>query len=330
MPDFGTPITIRHLLYHTSGLRGEWNLLELAGWGREDVITQRTLVDLLERQRKLNFEPGKKYLYCSTNYTLLAEIVAQASEMSFAEFTKQRIFDPLGMKNTHFHDDPKMIVPNRVYSYEPAGKGRYKIAQLNHGSVGARNLYTTLEDFAKWDQNFYDAKVGGSKLIDKMHVRGQLANGEELDYAAGLKHGGYAGLRTIGHSGSNAGYRSLYTRFPDQRFSIVLFGNVNTASELFRRVTPRIIDLYLADALRASLEDYVGDFHSEELGVIYSISVRPGSRPRLVVRHRGQDTVLEFEDPVRQVHRPRRRLRIRLPTQFGRHGGRTADQFRQS
>jgi len=117
VPDFGETITLRHLANHTSGLRDQWNLLALAGWQLDDVITKEHIMKLVERQKELNFKPGEEYLYCNTGFTLMAEVVARVSGKSFAEFTKDRIFGPLEMNNTLFYDDHEKIVKNRAYSY---------------------------------------------------------------------------------------------------------------------------------------------------------------------------------------------------------------------
>src|SRR5579862_9812223 len=115
--DFGKTITLRHLRHHTSGLRDQWDLLQLAGWRMEDVITEQDILDLAWKQRDLNFAPGAEHLYCNTGYTLLAVIVKRVAGQSLREFAQERIFAPLGMTNTHFHDDHRMVVPNRAYSY---------------------------------------------------------------------------------------------------------------------------------------------------------------------------------------------------------------------
>jgi CubicO group peptidase (beta-lactamase class C family) len=161
LADFGKTVTIRHLIHHTSGLRDQWRLLKMAGWRMEDVITERDILDLVFRQKELNFAPGAEYLYSNTGYTLLAVIVARVSKQSFREFTQERIFKPLAMTSTHFHDDHRQIVKNRAYSYRPARRGaEFELVPLQYANVGATSLFTTVEDLTKWDRNFYDAKVG--------------------------------------------------------------------------------------------------------------------------------------------------------------------------
>ena len=102
LPAFGVPITIRHLMHHTSGLRDEVFLLAMAGWRLDDVITKAHILKLVRSQRELNFRPGEKYRYSNTGYTLLAEIVERVSGKSFREWTATNIFEPLGMTSTLF------------------------------------------------------------------------------------------------------------------------------------------------------------------------------------------------------------------------------------
>jgi CubicO group peptidase (beta-lactamase class C family) len=250
LPDFGAPITIRHLIYHTSGLRDQWELLGLAGWRYSlDLITDDDVLELMSRQNALNFQPGEKHVYCNTGYTLLAQIVKRVSGQSFREFTTSRIFEPLGMRSTHFRDDHAEIVKHIAYGYEE-GKGRnvYRLSVTNFDTVGATSLLTTVEDLGHWDENFYHPRVGGSALVAQQLQRGKLNSGKELAYAFGLEHGKYRGLATVDHGGADAGYRADLLRFPEQHFSVACLCNQaeTNPSELTRKVA----DIYLADQLK--------------------------------------------------------------------------------
>jgi CubicO group peptidase (beta-lactamase class C family) len=247
LPDFGTPITIRQLIYHTSGLRDQWELLGLAGWRYSlDLITDDDVLTLISRQKELNFKPGDQHVYCNTGYTLLAQIVKRVSGQSFRKFTTQHIFMPLEMKSTHFRHDHAEIVKHIAYGYvEGAGGDGYRLSVTNFDTVGATSLLTTVEDLAHWDENFYHPRVGGPEMVSQQLVRGKLNSGKELNYAFGLEHGKYRGLDTVDHGGADAGYRADLLRFPDEHFSVACLCNKGETnpSELTRKVA----DIYLAE-----------------------------------------------------------------------------------
>lgn len=245
MPDYGCKITIDNLLHHTSGLRDQWELLIAAGWRMDDIITQKHILDILRMQRNLNFNPGVQFNYSNSNYTLLAEIVERVSGKSFTEYTKDKIFNPLGMKNTFFKDDNDIILKNGASSYRPDGKDLYKIDHLNFANVGATNLQTTLDDFAQWDRNFYTFEVGGKELIERFLTKGKLKNGEELSYASGIKVQDYKGMKALMHGGADAGYGSFYITIPERELSFILFANIGSIGNCISVFD--ILDLYLDD-----------------------------------------------------------------------------------
>ena len=250
VPDFGKKITVRHLIHHTSGLRDQWTLLGMAGWRLDDVITKEHIMKMVRHQKELNFDPGAENLYSNTGYTLLAVIVERVSGQSFREFTEANIFKPLGMTNTHFHDDHEQIVKNRAYSYASLGPGGgFKAAPLNYANVGATSLFTTAEDLARWLINFDEKKIGGPDVIKQMQQEGTLNSGKKISYAFALNIGPYRGLNTIGHGGGDAGYRSFAFWFPEQRFGVVVLSNLGSFNP--QQLAARIADIYLADKLTA-------------------------------------------------------------------------------
>jgi CubicO group peptidase (beta-lactamase class C family) len=250
MADFGAPITIRHLLNHTSGLRDQWELAIMSGKRMDDVLTQDFLLDRIRRQRELNFAPGARFLYSNSGYTLLAEIVSRVSGQPFTDWTRDHIFAPLGMTSTRFHRDHTEIVRDRAYSYDGDLKGGFRGAPLNYANVGATSLFTTVEDMANWIRNYEDKKVGGPAVWDKMLTKGRLSDGTAIDYARGIMHGAYRGLKTIGHSGGDAGFASHVVYFPGQRFGVAVFSNL--ASFDPGAMALRIADIYLAPQLTAA------------------------------------------------------------------------------
>jgi CubicO group peptidase (beta-lactamase class C family) len=243
IPDFGEKITISHLIHHTSGLRDQWNLLAAAGWRLDDVITRKQILRLISKQKELNFPPGEEFMYCNTGYTLMAEIVARVSGISFPQWTKENIFDPLNMNHTLFYDDHEKIVENRAYSYSLNPDGSFKKSVLSYANVGATSLFTTAEDLSKWAMNFDDAVICDQELIDQMEKRGVLNNGDTIAYAFGQGIGQYKSLKLVSHSGGDAGYRTYLGRFPDQKFSVLVMSNLGAFNP--RAMALKIADLYL-------------------------------------------------------------------------------------
>jgi CubicO group peptidase (beta-lactamase class C family) len=259
LPDFGERITLRHLMHHTSGLRDQWSLLELAGWRySQDLITDDDVMSVLVHQKALNFKPGEKYNYSNTGFTLLAIVVKRVSGMSFREFTTKNIFEPLGMTHTHFRDDHEEVIKHDALGYEQDGKDKpFRMSLTNFDTAGATSLHTTVEDLQLWDENFYHPKVGGPTFIEQMLHRDKLNNGELQDYASGLAIGKYKGLPTVGHGGADAGYRSDITRFPDQHFSVAVLCNSAEAGPggLANQVTDIILAKEIKAAAPAALKD---------------------------------------------------------------------------
>ena len=307
VPDFGKTITLRHLVHHTSGIRDWPGALGLAGWNYQDVISFNQIVRMAYHQRDLNFAPGAEYTYSNTGYNLLAEVVARVSGKSFREFCDERIFQPLGMKNTHFHDDHTEVVVNSADSYRLGPDNKFHRAVSNLTALGSSSLFTTVDDLAKWIDNFHSPKplVGGSAVITRLHERGRLNDGTTIAYAFGQSIGEYRGLRTVTHTGSWAGYRSVLQRFPDQRFAVVILAN--TAEMNPSAIAARISDVYLANRLgpapaaapaaqgrgmtigaawrrptAADLQAYVGEYRSAEFLTSYALVVEGD---RLVARH---------------------------------------------
>lgn len=247
LPDYGTPVTIRHLLHHTSGMRDYINVMAMGGINFEDHTTAGDALAAIVRQKTLDFIPGSEHSYSNSGYFLLSQIVERVSGKSLREFAKERIFAPLGMSNTRFLDDHTAIIPHRASSYGPHPAGGFGIQTANWEQTGDGAVQTTAEDLAKWDQNFYTPKVGGPWLIEQLQTTGQLNDGEKIGYARGLGVDEYRGLRRVAHSGGWAGYRAEMVRFPDQKFSVITLCNLGTANP--SALAERVSDLYLAGRL---------------------------------------------------------------------------------
>ncbi len=298
LPSYQKPILIRHLIHHTSGLRDYLTLFSLAGVSFDDTTTETDALNIIVRQRALNFTPGDEWLYSNSGYFLLSIIIKRASGKSYPEFAKEHIFDPLGMKHTLVLDNHKRIVPMRATGYSPNPKGGFQTEMSNFEQTGDGAVLTSVEDLLLWDQNFYEPKVGGKAFLDSMHAVGAFNDGRKLDYASGLFIEEYKGLRKVSHGGSWAGYRSELLRFPDQKFSVACLCNLGTVNP--SALAQRVADAYLADWFKTTeskpstmrgtppklpdpitltaeqLAEYVGSFYSEELDTTYKLLMENG------------------------------------------------------
>ena len=225
LPDFGVPITARQLVHHTSGLKDQWTLFELGGMELDNRLRQRQIVRMASRVGGLNFPPGTDYTYSNTGYTLLAELVARISGQSFREFADARIFAPLEMQDTLFYDDVTEIVPHRAQSYEKDDDGKWHRSLLNFDNVGATSLHTTVVDLLRWGDNFSRPAVGRGEAVDSLFRMSQLNDGTPLNYGFGLQRQEIAGHAALWHSGSDAGYRSIFAVFPAEKLVIAILAN---------------------------------------------------------------------------------------------------------
>jgi len=247
MPDYGKTITIAQLIHHTNGLREQGQLLNLAGWRGDDLYTQADMLWALTRQRGTNFDPGTEIVYGNSAYTLLAVIVQRVSGKSLRAFADERIFKPLGMADTHFHDDHTEIMPRRASAYTTREGGGWQISVPNIDYYGSTSVFTTVGDLLKWEQNLVDARVGGQTLLAWMRTSGKLNDGTEIRYGGGLRLAAYRGLHMLSHDGADGGYRSEATLFPDQRLAIVALCNGATIAPT--ELTRKVADVYLRDRM---------------------------------------------------------------------------------
>ena len=230
-PDYGRVVTVRHLLHHTSGVRDYLTLMALAGIPNENVLTDQAMLGLITRQRELNFNPGSEFLYSNSGYVLLAEIVKRATGQSLRDYAREKIFQPLGMNSTHFHDDRTEVVPGRVFSYDPRADGSWRTNYLmNFDKVGDGGLYSSVQDLARWDRAFYEDLLGVPGFSERMYTRGILSNGDTIPYARGLGVSPRRGLPRVSHGGGLMAFRTMIARYPEQKTSVITLCNVGTAN----------------------------------------------------------------------------------------------------
>src|SRR5271154_5327829 len=248
IPFYGKPITLREMLHHTSGFRDILGLLLLAGRNFEDIHPTPELLDLLSRQKALNYQPGEEFLYSNTNFFLMSVIIKRATGKPLSQFAEENIFKPLGMTHTRFYDDHSVVVPGRVPAYEPRPGGGFRIDwSTNFDKIGDGGLLSSVDDLLLWDRNFYNNKLGKGTLLKEMQTQGVLNNGKQIEYALGLTISTYRGLPIVEHGGALFGYRTELLRFPQQKFSVITLCNLGTSNP--GRLSYQVADLYLASQL---------------------------------------------------------------------------------
>ncbi len=312
--EYAWPITLKHMLHHTSGLRDYLNLFPLAGRGDYYPISHAQILAMMSRQRALIFPPGDRYEYSNSAYMLLAQVIERAAGKSLGELAQERIFDPLGMESSLMYENLEEIIPRRATGYARDDEGRLRIVH-NYGFdvAGDGQLYTTMEDLLLWDDYLHGAEAPAIHSL--MLTEGHLNNGDPIGYAQGIRLSAYRGLRTVGHSGSSWGFRTQLVRFVDPGLSIAI--SCNTGSAEPENLAQRVADHYLADQLGpreaddGSADDppvadvpselqtltdgewaeFVGVFFAAELDATYRFAVADGG---LVVR-------IEQEPPLEVV-----------------------------
>ena len=265
--DYGEKVTINHMIHHYSGL-GDYEYMDYPGrfknavgeefrWGNEDYLTNKEFHDLIKTLPLIR-KPEKKFHYSNTGYVLLALVAENASGMSLREFAEKEIFKPLGMNNSFFNDDVNLPFKNRADAYTPIDdeSDEYKINVTNLSWVGDGGVYTSLNDFIKWDGNFYVNKLGRGEqsLIQTMEMtfeetkvskRNQKMDKEkenENTYAFAQNLAYYNGYKRWSHSGSWVGWLAHYARFPELHFSTVVFCNTNEIDATI--ISDKVVDIY--------------------------------------------------------------------------------------
>lgn len=300
LPDYGAPLTIRHLLNHTSGLRDWGSMAGIAGAPRTTrAYTHAHVLDIVSRQKALNFPTGTAWSYTNTGFNLAAVIVSRVSGMPFAEFSRTRIFTPLGMTRTSWRDDHTRVVKGRARAYASASDG-YHLDMPFENVHGNGGLLTTVGDLLKWNENFVTPVVGDRALLTTQSTAGRFNDGRPLDYALGLFVGEYRGAQNIFHSGSTAGYRAHLSRFPATHTSVAVLCNVatgdatrsaNLVSDLFltglKPVTPTTptppAPAMTPAPTSAQLAEFSGSYWSDEAEVTLTAVVENGG---LIIKRR--------------------------------------------
>lgn len=245
---FADEVTVRNLIHHTGGLRDYAAILTMQGRQAHDAVTAKEVLEIIVRQKAPNQGPGELFEYSNTGYNLLALIVERVTGRTFEEFSAAHIFQPLGMADTSIVTEYPADIAGLARGYSPSGDG-FSIDESKWAGRGSGQVHTTIRDLQRWDENLYSGRVGGKAVVRRMMQIGTLKSGGRMSYAGGLVIGTHRGLRTAGHNGSWAGYRSELLRFPDQQFSVAMLCNRADA-----QTGPRVKAIsaaYLGEAMKA-------------------------------------------------------------------------------
>jgi CubicO group peptidase (beta-lactamase class C family) len=315
LPDYGAPLTIRHILNHTAGVRDWGAVMGMTGVGRgERIVRQAYALHVITEQRHLDFTPGAEYSYSNSGYTLAATIVERVSGKGFPEFTKERIFEPIGMKDSSWRDDYERLVPRRVQAYSGEKKGPYKLSMPFMNVYGNGGMLTTIDDFLKWNAALDSDRW--QTMVEMMETQGVLNDGSKTGYALGLGVGDYHGIKQVGHSGSTAGYSTYLVRYPERGLSLVALCNAptNNPTGLVRKIVDDVFGPFPVPASppvikisAAELKKYTGIWVEERTHMPFTSTVdeKKGtlSFRGATLRPLGQDKFQVGEGETRVVFR---------------------------
>ncbi len=217
-------ITLKQLMEQTSGLRDVMGLLEWGGYRNGDVVTKEDILNIVSKQKKLNFISGSKFEYNRTGFVLLNEVIAKVSGIPFSQYVHERIFAPLQMTESTFVNTHTEIVENRAYSYHLLDDRYVKIPN-NSSFVGGTNLYVTIADFAKWLRNMANPVIGKPIFYDYLHTKITLSNGQGSNYTPGIYKDSTQGYSRIHLEGFDHGYTAYMMYLPEHEVSLVCFSN---------------------------------------------------------------------------------------------------------
>lgn len=261
-PSFAREITVRRLLNHTAGLP-EYEGLFLKqrlidrDWPRSAKSqrspfepTSKDVLKLLAEQKKLRFRPGEKFEYSNSNYVVLAQIVEKVSGESFSQFLQRNIFAPLGMKRTLLYDETRFKLSNVATSYI-LKRGVYQDIDYSPLNLiyGEDNIYTTVEDMARWDRALYTNKLVTAATLREALTPGRLNSGKPTRYGSvdgKLTYYGFGWLiddDKVYHPGGWLGYRTTILRFPKAGLSVVILSNLATFHPFM--IAEKISEIYL-------------------------------------------------------------------------------------
>lgn len=286
LPDFGPTVTLRHLLNHTSGYREVYGVLGMQGrmiFG--DRLERQDAIDVVRRQPALQFPPGSRRLYNSTAYVILTEVAERIVGEPYPDWMDEHVFGPLGMTSTVIEREPGDVIPGAATSYTTTARGTYREDFEAYAYYGATDVYTNVDDLARWMGHFRTSDLGAG-VTRRMLERSVSAYGDTLDYALGLILDEHLGLERIHHSGWTGGYRSFFAYYPALDAGVVVLAN--TGAVPVRQVAEQTAAAFFDDDLPAR--------GSQSIETVSGVEVEPPLLDRYVGSYwEPGEGVLSFE-----------------------------------
>ncbi len=275
LPDFpthGRHVTVEHLLNHTSGIFSYTSIpgYMMSGKIRNDLSTDE-LVDVFD-DFEMEFSPGEQWRYSNSGYVLLGAIIERVSGLSYADFIEQRIFEPLGMENSHYGG--MQLVPRRVEGYMGQA-GEYRNAPFLSMTQphAAGSLLSTVDDLARWQKGLFAGAVIPADSLAAMTTKAKLNDGEEVDYGFGFELSSVRGARAIHHGGGIFGFATHMMWLPESKVFVAVLSNspqnpvspTMLASQLAAEAIGDPFPQRMKVELSADqLSDYVGVYQADE------------------------------------------------------------------
>lgn len=243
LPEFADRVTVAHLMHNTSSIR---DMLEIMRNGGADLGTPIQTQDLLDgicRQRTLNFTPGSRFLYSNSNFMLLGLIVERQSGQTLEAFLQERIFGPLGMRDTRLTPSTSEAIPRLATGYFPGEPNGWTRAAHAFPLGGEGGLVSSVPDLALWARNFATRRIGANWL-DGLATQTPFTNGTTNRYARGLVVRPYRGLATWSHGGLWPGYKTEFLLVPEQKVAMIAISNTGASDPnlLAHRALDAVLD----------------------------------------------------------------------------------------
>jgi len=240
-PSYGNRITIKNMLQHTSGLIDYEDYVD-----KSDTVQlkDKDVLQILMNQDSTYFEPGTKHQYSNSGYAILALLVERLSDLSFAEFLKEKIFNPLNMENSIAYEKGISEVHNRAFGYARTDSGFvFSDQNLTSAVLGDGGIYSSTVDLIKWDEEVNSSTLLSKEKFNKVFQKGKNIKGEEFDYGFGWRLDPYKNIYRPYHTGGTCGFSNIYMKLP--KFDLTIIVLINIRNYDARGYAEKIADLFI-------------------------------------------------------------------------------------